>query len=150
VVNLPKVKLRVVLKNWKDEPHAMSRFEVTIDDGKKIAGRTDSEGLIDIAIPAAAQRGHLSVWFDDDPDDPAPNIDCDLDIGHLDPLDSMTGVQARLQNLGHRCEVNGDLDEQTLAAARAFRTKVGLPPAADDALIDDALKSHLIKLHDGE
>ncbi len=106
--------------------------------------------MIDVPIPAVAQHGHLMVWFDDDPDDPDPNIDCDLDLGHLDPHDSVTGVQARLQNLGHRCEVNGTLDEQTLAAARAFRAKAGLPPAEDDALLDDAFESHLIKLHDGE
>ncbi|MGA8314137.1 MAG: hypothetical protein WB755_29200 [Terriglobales bacterium] len=149
VVRMPKVKLRLLLQNWKGEPYGDRRFEVTIA-GNQIPGRTDGAGLIDIAIPVTAQRGRLKVWFDEDQDDPDPNIDRDLEIGHLDPVDNVTGVQARLQNLGHRCEVSGNLDEGTLASARAFREKVGLPAVADDALIDDTLCSELLKLHDGE
>ena len=150
VVQAPKVKLRIFLKNWKGEPYGNRRFEVVIE-GNKTPGRTDPTGLIDIPIPANAQSGHLKVWFDEDPDDPGPNIDRDLDLGHLDPVDCVTGIQARLHNLGHRCDVNGNLDEDTLAAVRAFRAKEGLPEVEDDdALIDDDLRAKLLNLHDGE
>jgi hypothetical protein len=151
VVRVPKVKvkLRLLLQDWKGEPYGDKRFEVTVE-GTQIPGRTDCTGLIDIDVPATARRGRLQVWFDEDPDDPDPNIDRDLEVGHLDPVDGVTGVQARLQNLGHRCEVSGSLDEGTLAAAHAFRAKAGLPAVADDAVIDDALRSELLKLHDGE
>ena len=90
------------------------------------------------------------MWLDEDDDDLNPSIDRDLDIGHLDPTSCVTGLQARLHNLGHRCEVNGNLDEDTLAAVRAFRVKAGLEEVEDDALIDDELSSNLLKLHDGE
>jgi N-acetylmuramoyl-L-alanine amidase len=150
IVEIPKVKLRILLQNWQGEPYADKRFEVTITD-KKFPGRTDGEGLIDIPIPAAAQSGHLKAWLDEDEDDANPDIDRDLDIGHLDPTDCVTGLQARLHNLGHWCEVNGNLDEDTLAAVRAFREKAGLPEVEDDdVLIDDDLRSNLLKLHDGE
>jgi hypothetical protein len=150
VVEAPKVKLRILLQNWQGEPYADKRFEVSIE-GRKFPGRTNGEGLIDIPIPAAAQGGRLKVWFDEDEDDPSPNIDRDLDIGHLDPAHCVTGLQARLHNLGHRCEVTGNLDEDTLAAVRAYRAKAGLQEVEDDdALIDDELRSHLVKLHDGE
>jgi hypothetical protein len=150
VLDAPKVKLRILLQDWQEEPYAGKKFEVTVD-GKLFRGKTDGEGLIDIPIPAAAQSGRLKVWLDDDDDDPSPGIDRDLDIGHLDPTDCVTGLQARLQNLGHRCEVNGNLDEDTLAAVRAYREKAGLQEVEDDdALIDDELRSHLLKLHDGE
>jgi len=148
-VEAAKVKLRILLQNWQQEPYADKRFEVTIE-GRKFPGRTNGEGLIDIPIPAAARSGRLQVWLDEEDDDPNPNIDRDLDIGHLDPPDRVTGLQARLHNLGHRCEVNGNLDEDTLSAVRAYRAKAGLAEVEDDALIDDELRSSLLKLHDGE
>ncbi|HEY3837127.1 MAG TPA: LysM peptidoglycan-binding domain-containing protein [Bryobacteraceae bacterium] len=150
IVDVPKVKLRILLQDWKGEPYADKKFEVTIE-GKLFPGRTDGEGLIDIPIPAAALSGRLKVWLDEDDDDPNPSIDRDLDVGHLDPASCVTGLQARLHNLGHRCEVNGNLDEDTLAAVRAYRAKTGLPEVEDDdALVDDDLRSSLVKLHDGE
>jgi hypothetical protein len=149
IIEVPKVKLRILLQDWKGEPYGDKKFEVTIE-GRRFPGRTDGEGLIDIPIPADAQSGRLKVWLDEDDDDPSPSIDRDLDIGHVDPPSYVTGLQARLHNLGHRCEVNGNLDEDTLAAVRAFRAKAGLEEVEDDALIDDELRYNLLKLHDGE
>jgi hypothetical protein len=149
VVQAPKVRLRLVIKNWQDEAYSNKRFELVVA-GKKSSGRTDAAGLIDIPIPASAQDGRLKVWFDEDnPDDPTPDIDRDLNIGHLDTVDSVTGLQARLKNLGYRCEVTGNLDDDTLAAARAWRLKANLPEA-DGAPIDDDLRQHLLTWHDGE
>lgn len=145
-----KVKLRIRLQNWDAEPHANKRFEVTVG-ATEATGKTDDNGLIDVLVPAAEEKGHLKVWFNEDPDDTSPDIDRDLKIGWLDPVESVTGLQARLQNLGYRCEVNGNLDEVTLAAARLFRSRAGLEePADDDALIDDALRSRLRESHEGD
>jgi hypothetical protein len=149
IVDAPKVRLRILLQDWQEEPYGDKRFEVTIE-GRQFCGRTDGEGLIDIPIPTSALGGRLKVWIGEDEDDPSPDIDHDLDIGHLDPASCVTGLQARLHNLGHRCEVNGNLDEDTMAAVRAFRAKAGLQEVEDDALIDDELRSILLKLHDGE
>jgi N-acetylmuramoyl-L-alanine amidase len=149
VVQVPKVRLRLVIKDWKGEPYTGKKYEVIVA-GNKSTGRTDAAGLIDIPIPATAQDGHLKVWFDeDDPENTTPNMDRDLRIGHLDPVDSVTGVQARLKNLGYACEVTGNLDDATLAAARAYRFKANLPEAGD-APIDDTLHQHLLTSHDGE
>jgi N-acetylmuramoyl-L-alanine amidase len=151
IVQTPRVRLRLLLQDADDEPYVDKRFEVAIGQ-KKLTGRTNAKGLIDVAVPAKAQKGHLKVWFDEEenPDDPGPDIDGDLEIGHLDPVDSVTGLQARLQNLGFRCEVNGDLDKETLAAAHAFRAKTGLEAVEDDAAIDESLRASLLQAHDGE
>jgi N-acetylmuramoyl-L-alanine amidase len=141
-IEAPKVKLRIQLQDRNGEPYGDKKFEVTIGD-RRFPGRTNGEGLIDIPVSAAAQSGRLKVWLDEDDDDLNPSIDRDLDIGHLDPTSCVTGLQARLHNLGHRCEVNGNLDEDTLAAVRAFRVKAGLEEVEDDALIDDELSSNL-------
>jgi N-acetylmuramoyl-L-alanine amidase len=146
-IEAPKVKLRIQLLDRNGEPYGDKKFEVTIGE-RKFPGKTNGEGLIDIPISAAAQSGRLRVWLDEDDDD--PSIDRDMDIGHLDPTSSVSGLQARLHNLGHRCEVNGNLDEDTLAALRAFRAKAGMEEVEDDALIDDELHANLLKLHDGE
>ena len=149
LVQAPKVKLRIVLKDRKGEPYGDKRFEVVVE-GNTLPGRTNGEGLIDVPIPASAKDGQMRVWLDEEPEDTSPDIDRDLDLGHLDPIDCVNGLQARLHNLGHHCEVNGTLDKDTLAAARAFRLKAGLPEVGDDALIDDDLRLQLLKLHDGE
>jgi N-acetylmuramoyl-L-alanine amidase len=148
IIDAPKVKLRILLQDREGEPYGDKKFEVTIGE-RQFPGRTGAEGLIDIPIPANAQSGRLKVWLDEDDDDD-PSIDRDMDIGHLDPASCVTGLQARLHNLGHRCEVNGNLDEDTLAAVRAFRANAGLEEVEDDALIDDELRCNLLKLHDGE
>jgi len=147
-IEAPKVRLRIQLQDRNGEPYGDKKFEVTVGE-RRFPGSTNGEGLIDIPISAAAQSGRLRVWLDEDDDD-EPSIDRDLDLGHLDPTSSVTGLQARLHNLGHRCEVNGNLDDDTLAAVRAFRAKAGMEEVEDDALIDDELRGNLLKLHDGE
>lgn len=126
MVKLPKVKLRLFLRNSKDEPYVDKRFVVTVG-GTKIERKTTGEGLVEVEVPAAAEHARLEVWFTEDPNDPDPNIDRELALGHLDPVDAISGMQARLHNLGYPCVVSGEADPDTLAAARSFRAKVGLP-----------------------
>jgi hypothetical protein len=76
----------------------------------------------------------LRVWLIDD--DPDPHIDRELAIGHLDPIGLVSGVQARLQNLGYPCAVTGESDETTLAALRIFRARNGL--SGDEASDPDS------------
>ena len=47
-----------------------------------------------------------------------------LHIGHLDPIDSDTGVRARLQNLGYRIE--DDTDDAVRLGVEEFQVEHGL------------------------
>jgi peptidoglycan hydrolase-like protein with peptidoglycan-binding domain len=49
-------------------------------------------------------------------------------LGHLDPFDSLTGLQQRLNNVGYPCgDPDGTLNPQTIDALTAFQRAHGLP-----------------------
>lgn len=146
VVTLPRVKLRILVTDAKGKGWSGKRWVVTVD-GKRSEGKTGSDGLVECDIPAQATRGRLQVFFSDDGDE--PELERDLDIGYLQPVDTVAGVQARLHNLGLGGEPTGELDDATRAALRSFRARQGLPAASDDALLDDALRDKLRQLHEG-
>jgi N-acetylmuramoyl-L-alanine amidase len=128
VVKTQTVKLRLALLDPYGTPYEGKSFVITAGV-KEIKRRTGQGGLIECDVPAQEQSAHLRVWLDDD--DPDPHIDWDLAIGHLDPIDMLTGVQARLANLGYRCAVTGEYDQATLTALRRFRAGNGL--SVDDS-----------------
>lgn len=126
VMQVPRMNLRLVLRDRSGQPYAGKRWKLTIGT-RALEDQTTGEGLIDAEVPALAQSARLRVWLVDDDDDPDPDIDREIAIGHLDPVDTITGVQGRLMNLGYRCDVTGELDEATRRALRAFRAKEKLP-----------------------
>lgn len=144
-VTLPKAKLRVVLTDAKGAAWAGKRFVITVED-KRIEGKSGSDGLVEADVPPHATRAQLQVFLGNGDE---PEIDHTLEIGCLEPVETLLGVQSRLHNLGYRCDPNGQLDDPTRAALRSFRAKNGLPAAADDALLDDALRDKLRDLHEG-
>jgi len=75
------------------EPVADKPFKLDVD-GHLIQGDTDSEGRIEEVIPPDAK--HAKLVIDSDGED----ICYDLELGGMDPIDTTTGVKARLKNLG--------------------------------------------------
>lgn len=73
--------------------------------------KTDGEGMLERALPLNAQEGRLRVQS------PAiaGTLDVPLDIGHLDPVDQVTGQIARLNNLGYDA---GPVEEPEDSAAK--------------------------------
>jgi len=150
-VKVATVKLRVVLKDSEDKPLAGKKYVVRFG-AAKVSGATTGEGLVEVDVPVTVTSCNLSAWiYDDQPPDPhRPDIEHDLDLGHLDPADAMTGVAARLENLGFLARDRSGDDEATRAAARRFRATHRLPELHDeDDPIDDTLRSKLVDLHDG-
>lgn len=88
-------------------------------------GKTDGGGKIEADIPATIKHGTLS--FKDGKET------YQLQLGGLDPVDEVSGVQQRLCNLGFRCSQNGQLDESTKQALRKFQSaqKVAVTGEAD-------------------
>jgi len=76
-------------------------------------GETDPQGLLQIPkLPPRATEGVLEV------------MGCTIRIliGHLDPVDEITGIQARLNQLGYDAgPVDGILGPRTKAAVAAFQ-----------------------------
>jgi len=107
-------------------------------DGKATSGSTDSDGRIELSIPPDARSGTLTL----DPGTLKERV-ISLNLGHLNPIDGVSGVTQRLNNLGFPC---GDgTDEETLSAAlRVFQEKSGLPITGN---VDDATRNKLRDLH---
>jgi N-acetylmuramoyl-L-alanine amidase len=79
---------------------------------------TDGTGMVEREINKDAAAGTLKLK------DAALPIDLDLtlQIGHLDPLDSVTGQKARLNNLGYDAgEVNDEVTLQYKSAVEEFQ-----------------------------
>jgi len=69
----------------------------------------------------------------------------ELNLGYLDPIDEISGVQARLKNLNfYAGEVNGEMDDETQMAIREFQRKHELEMTGE---IDDETRSRLGEVH---
>ena len=165
-LKVQKVRLRIALVDRSGKPYEVKKFIVNAG-ASEIEKTSAAGGIIEVEIPALESTARLRVWIDGD-DEESPTIDRDLAIGHIDPIDTNTGVQGRLANLGYNCSITEDgdseMDDGLLAAARAFRAKQGLPEAeppdedssedsdADAAyatkLLDEAFRSKLLAVYE--
>jgi hypothetical protein len=120
-----------------EEPRANQNY-ILIIDGFHVSGVTDDQGKLEQPLIPNARKGMLTIGPD--------QMLYDLDFGHLDPVGEVSGVQGRLTNLGYDCgEVNGELNEPTRAALRAFQRRLQLEQTGE---MDEPTLRHLEKLHD--
>jgi N-acetylmuramoyl-L-alanine amidase len=150
VLKLQEVKLRIVIVDRKGKPYDVQKFQVTVG-AKKIDGTSAPGGLVEVKVPATAPTAHLRVWVSGDSGDD-PTIDRDVSIGHIDPIELLSGVQGRLSNLGYKCVItdssNTEVDDLTLAAVRSFRAAQGLPEVEPPTEDDDTNADYVEKLLD--
>ena|SRR5882672_468103 len=146
---LKKPRESFVTFTLKDEAGAALanlRYELTLGDAV-LSGTTGSDGLISHPAPPGVTEGTVKVWVD--PDDSDHTVSWPIRIGHIDPIDTVSGVQGRLNNLGFNAgEVNGLENESTQEALRLFQRASGLEPsgAIDDATRDALQRAHNEKL----
>ena len=142
----PKVKLRVKLLDKKGQPYKYKKYRVDVAE-KQFFGHTTSKGLVQEQIPADATEGTLHLWLADEEAEHATTT-MPLRIGYLDPVDEITGVQARLNHLGFDCgAVDGILGPKTAAALAAFQKSAGLKQTGE---LDAATRGKLQHAHDDE
>lgn len=130
-------KLRIKIEDEAGEPIANAPYEITID-GKHRRGTTDADGWVIESIPPDAQGGTLVVGKEGE------EQEHELNLGHLDPIEELTGVQARLKNLGYGCAVDGQLSEQTREAIKKFQLERSLDATGEP---NDATRERLQKEH---
>jgi hypothetical protein len=132
-------KIRLQILDDDDEPRADEPYILEID-GKAISGQTDSEGVIEQFIPPNARKGKLLVGEEQE--------EYLLDLGHIDPIDTVAGVQVRLQNLGYDCGgADGKLGSKTRAAILEFQQKHELEEIEETGEIDQATLDKLEEIH---
>jgi len=137
------VLLRIVVKDDKDHPYANKRYQLTVE-GTQFDGTTNGQGLLEQKIRADATDGELKVWTGQD--DRIDFHGWKLSLGHLDPIETVTGVQARLNNLGFYCgTVDGIVGPMTSEALRDFQGKEKLQPTGQ---LDATTRNRLKNKHD--
>lgn len=107
------VELRVRVHDLRG-PRKGETYHVEID--KKVfkgeTSKTDGEGLAVVRVPATATRAELIVGEKEDV--------YLLLIGHMDPIDTVAGLHARLENLGYDAGgVGSAYDERSCRALSA-------------------------------
>jgi Putative peptidoglycan binding domain len=96
-------------------PRAGLRYRFTSGEWSR-EGITDAEGSLEHWIEPDASRAEL-VLFDEGVEERYQ-----IQLGHLDPITEVSGVQARLNSLGYPCgPVTGAMNERTAAALRRFQ-----------------------------
>ncbi|HBY58182.1 MAG TPA: hypothetical protein DEH78_00060 [Solibacterales bacterium] len=129
-----KVRLRMMAH---DKPRR--DIDWTFDvDGKTHRGKTDGDGYLSLPVPPGVQRGVLKLYVDNLVEEHTINL------GYLNPITEVTGIQQRLRNLGIECPESGAMDEDTKNALNEFRAKYELEPAdgPDQATIDKLKEVH--------
>ncbi len=115
--NVP-AKFYVRLLDDEENPRANLTYVLEID-GQKFNGKTDGNGVISISIPPGAKKGKL-VLSD-------AQEEYDLYLGYLDPIEELTGVQARLHGLGYYFgPIDGRMETETEQAVKDFQEAQGL------------------------
>jgi len=104
-----------------DEPFLLS---ITTASGalvSDIKGTTDARGFVHASIPPDATVAHIVLGKG------SRQEVFELDLGYVNPIDSIAGVQARLNALGYPCgNEDNELGERTGQALRTFQQDRGL------------------------
>jgi peptidoglycan hydrolase-like protein with peptidoglycan-binding domain len=104
---------------------------------KELSGETNNTGLIDVLIPIDAESAKLSL--------PDAKMSWQIHFGNLDPIETITGVQARLKGLGYAVgPIDGKEDSRLSALLSSFQQQSGLQVTGK---IDAATRSKLEEQH---
>ena len=124
------------------EPEPLADAPFTLDaEGAIQEGSTDSDGRIDVTVPAAARRAELVLS-----PGTADERRLTLLIGGLDPATEITGVKQRLANLGFPAgdESDGAETPELERALSAFQQHCELEVTGR---IDDTTRDRLVEEH---
>jgi len=128
-----KFKLQLLMMG---EPRANEDYVLDID-GKLITGKTDGAGKLEQFVPGNAKGGRVLLG--------GGKESYPVRIGHLDPVEEISGMQQRLNNLGFTCgPEDGELNDATKAALAAFQARYKLNATGEP---DDPTKAKLKELH---
>lgn len=131
-------KFNLQFLDYDDKPLKNAPYVLTID-GTSTTGNLDADGWLRIFVSPNVRSGRIEVG-------PHGSLAaCDLNFGHLDPLSTLTGVQARLRNLGlYDGPIDGEVNDLLKEAVRAFREAEKLPEGDE---INDEFRQALEAKH---
>lgn len=99
-----------------------ARFVARPNRDAEIRGPLEDNGTMEICIPLDTAKVNVDLFMGED-DKQQSLGSYELALGHLDPTQEVSGVQARLRNLGYYSgPINGNLDEVTRRTISEFRS----------------------------
>ncbi len=110
-VKKKKLAVRIKLQDASGRPIAQEKCGVAVetDEGQLT---TNAEGLMKRGIPPTAENAQLRLGVYEAP----------VKIGHLDPVDEISGQVARLNNLGYRAgPLDGSDKDRLVSAVEEFQ-----------------------------
>jgi len=117
-VNNQKLLLRLVLEDLYEKPIAGAPCDLVVE-GNMQKLTTSGRGLIELPIPSDAKNAVLIVNSDQTP---FQKVEIAVKVGHLDPVDALSGQKARLNNLGYFAgDVDGQADDDFESAVEEFQ-----------------------------
>lgn len=121
-----------------EKPRKNLQYLLMIED-KTFSGTTNGQGELKHSIPPNAQRGRVILGSGDDTEA------IEVRLGHLDPKEAVSGVQARLTNLGFDCgPVDGIIGPRTRRAIKKFQRHAQLQQTGE---LDDQTLQELESMH---
>lgn len=140
---MPSKRTALHIRVNHESPH---RFVLNVGD-VKMDGVTNRDAPLEVNIEPDAETGELTIWPDAFGSPEAAGnaaFHWRLLIGHLDPIETISGVQARLENLGYLPgPIDGINGPRTRYALKIFQRDN--PPLKANGLCDvqtlEALKS---------
>lgn len=134
-------KLRIVISDPAGHPISSGKYRLLVEGA--VHERALKNGIVEHTVPVDAEEGELTVWFDNDSS--GEGVKWTLQIGHLDPLTKVSGVQGRLRNLGFDGgPVDGIDGPRTQAGVREFQENHGLKV---DGIVGNATRSKLKEVY---
>jgi N-acetylmuramoyl-L-alanine amidase len=129
------VKFTLTLHNL-GVPRANEDYILKVD-GEFREGCTDEDGKLSELIPPHARHGLLLLGEKQE--------EITINFGYVDPIDEISGVQTRLQNLGfYHGEIDDDLNPETAASIAEFQRSVNL---SGEGELNDETRQKLIEVH---
>ena len=129
------VRFSLTLMNL-GQPRANEDYILKID-GHSRNGTTDENGALSEQIPAKARYGLLLLGENRE--------EININFGYLDPIDEISGVQRRLQNLGfYEGEISDELNLETTVAVAEFQRSVEL---SGEGELNDETRQKLVEVH---
>jgi Putative peptidoglycan binding domain len=120
------------------QPRANERY-VLIVGGKSQEGRTGPDGKLSEPIPPDARNGLLLLGENEE--------EITIDFGYVDPIEEISGVKSRLQNLGfYDGEVDDELTTETVGSVAEFQRSVALPGEGE---LNEETRQALVIAHGG-
>jgi hypothetical protein len=140
---VPRHELRVALEQG-GEPRADIPFTAEVD-GVTHELTTDGQGNVVVPVGPSTRFVTLTL-HEEDEDGNIHDENMRIELGGLDPNDNLTGVQARLRNLGHSPgAVDGEFGPRTKRAIEDFQRDEGLEITGQ---LDDDTRSRLAEQHE--